>query len=58
MYETEDPLQRSIREFREALDSRPWVGVSRLAEVAQLRVLIQRYAAEARSALAELDRRT
>jgi hypothetical protein len=57
MHETEDPVQRSIREFREAFDSRPWIGVSRLAEVAQLRVLIQKYPAEARSALAELDSR-
>jgi hypothetical protein len=50
----EDRLAESIREFYAVLVSTRWTGVSRIAELSQLKVLIGRYPHQARRILAEL----
>ncbi|GAA4621039.1 hypothetical protein GCM10023196_007350 [Actinoallomurus vinaceus] len=44
-------LMRSIDDFRRALYGRRTIGVLRIADLAHLRVLIDRYPAEAREML-------
>ncbi len=51
-----DGVRRAVAEFRAALDSVTWIGASRTAELARLRVLVRRYPEDARNFLAELAR--
>ncbi|MEV0400465.1 hypothetical protein [Actinoallomurus sp. NPDC050550] len=51
-----DELLRSLAKFQDLLRRTPFIGASRIAEEAQLRVLIGKYPDVARQMLAELDR--
>lgn len=48
-------LQRSLEAFYQALEASPFQGVSQIARLAKLRVLIERFPVEARRILDELD---
>ena len=50
-----DELMRSVEEFRDLLNRLSWQGVSQIAEVSQLSVLIKKYPGEAREILDQLD---
>jgi hypothetical protein len=52
----EERLMRSIDDFRRALYGRRTIGVLRIADLAQLRVLIGRYPTEARDMLDQVTR--
>lgn len=52
----EDALMRSVREFRETLESLTWQGVSQLAERSQLAVLARKYPDLARELVGQLSR--
>lgn len=52
----EDPLLRSVREFRAAFDSVHWIRATPIAEVAYLRVLVGKYPEPARLFLDEVAR--
>jgi hypothetical protein len=51
-----EDLQRSVDEFYAMLDSMSLTGVSQIAELSQLRVLITKYPQHAREMVGELDR--
>ena len=54
----EDPVQRSIHDFHEALESLHSVGVSPIAEAAYLQILIRKHPAMARHIFAALNTET
>ncbi len=49
----ENELARAVREFNAAVDSLTWPGVSWIAELAQLKILITKYPDHARQLLGE-----
>ena len=49
----ENELARAVREFNAAVDSLTWPGVSWIAELAQLKILIAKHPDQARQMLAE-----
>jgi hypothetical protein len=51
-----DELMRSVEEFRDLLNSLGSQGVSQIAELSQLSVLIKKYPSQAREMLNQLDR--
>ena len=53
----ETSLDRAIREYYEVLDSLKWTGASQIGELAQLKVLIDKYPDNARQLVTERDDR-
>lgn len=46
-----DELMRAVEDFRDTLHGMSWQGVSRIADLAQLKVLVTRYPDDARAFL-------
>jgi hypothetical protein len=51
----EDALMRSVREFRETLESLTWQGASQIAERSQLVVLARKYPELASEVVGQLN---
>ncbi len=49
-----DELMRAVEDLRDTLNSMSRQGVSRIADLAQLKILITRYPADARAFLEQL----
>lgn len=53
-----DELMRAVRDFRDTLNGLSWQGVSRIADLAQLKVLVTRYPEDTRAFLEQLGHPT
>lgn len=53
-----DELMRAVEDFRDTLNGMSRQGVSRIADLSQLKVLVTRYPDDARAFLEQLDHPT